>query len=593
MHLVGAATDPHDLHATRTLLFADVVESVRLFRQDESRAISHWLGLVDHIGADILPRCGGRLVKRMGDGILLEFDQVSSALSAAFAIHHACHRSNQGLPVERHLLLRIGIEVAEVVVLQGDVLGHGVNMAQRLTMLAGPGETVLSARAREQIIPELDGDVEDLGECYLKHVAEPIHVYRAGPPGVNPVVDQGFDARQLLPAIAVVPFETRHAGADTRLIGEALAEELIKILSRSHDLTVISRLSTSPFRSRDMTTEIIGAHLKANYIITGSYVVEGDDISLQAELAEAKSGRIIWADSLKSRVQNLIGSHSEIMDDMVYEVRSAIAVRELRRVHTQALPSLQSYTLLMAALTLMHRMSPRDFDEARHLLLTLTDRNSREPLPQAWLAKWHVLRVQQGWSPDPRQDASEALQCTRRALSSDPDCSLALAVDGIVHTTLLKRLDIASERYDKAIVSNPNESLAWLLRGTMYAFMGQGSRAMADTQWALRLSPFDPHRHFYESLAGTACLAAGQYERALRHGQRSLMANKTHTSTLRVIAIAQWRLGYADDARQTVAKLLKLDPGLTVARYLERTPAAAFETGRDWSDALRQAGLPS
>ncbi len=593
MHLASPAPDPHGLHATCTLLFADVVESVRLFRQDESGAISHWLGLIALIDTDILPRCGGRLVKRMGDGILVEFEQVSGALSAAFAIHHASHRRNQGLPPERHFLLRIGIEVAEVVHVQGDVFGHGANMAQRLTSLAGPGETIISARAREQMVPELDGDVEDLGECYLKHVSEPVHIYRVGPPGQNPVIEPGFGAKQLLPAIAVIPFETRHAEPEVRLIGEVIAEDLIKCLSRSHDLTVISRLSTSPFRNRDTTKEAIGAHLKANYVLSGSYTIEANTIFMEAELAEAKSGRILWSQPIKIRIGNVIGIDNSFFDDIVSEIRSAIAIREIQRVHRQALPTLQSYTLLMAALTLMHRMSLSDFDEAHHLLLTLTDRSAREPLPQAWLAKWHVLRVQQGWSQDPRQDASEALRCTRRALGTDPDCSLALAVDGIVHTTLLKRLDIASERYDRAISSNPNESLAWLLRGTMYAFMGQGTQAMADTQWALRLSPLDPHRHFYESLAGTACLAAGQYENALRHGLRSLMANKTHTSTLRVIAIAQWRLGYLDDARRTVARLLKLEPGLTVARYLERSPAAPYETGRNWSDALHQAGLPS
>jgi adenylate cyclase len=538
------------LHATRTLLFADVVESVRLFRQDESGAVSRWLDLIDQINAEILPVCCGRLVKRMGDGLLAEFEQVSDALSAAFAIHHASHRRNHGLLTEQHLLVRIGIELAEVILVQGDVLGHGVNMAQRLTSLAGAGETVISARARDQMIPELDGDIEDLGDCYLRHVAEPVRAYRVGPPGLNPAVKAGCNIKNLLPAIAVVPFATWHSDRDTHLIGEAIADEMIEQLSKSPDLTVISRLSTSLFRGRGLESGIIGAHLQANYIVAGSYAVEAEAISLQAELAEAKSGVIVWAGSLKDRVTGIIGPEHDPINRMVAEIRAAIAVREVQRARTQSLPNLQGYTLLMAALTLMHRLSLHDFEESHHLLLTLADRAGRQPLPQAWLAKWHVLRVQQGWSPDAKQDAREALQCTRRALDADPDCSLALAVDGIVHTTLLKRLDIASERYDKAIASNPNDSLAWLLRGTMYAFMGQGERAMADTQWALRLSPFDPHRYFYESLAGTACLAAGEYEPALRHAQRSLLANKTHTSTLRVIAIAQWRLGFADDARK-------------------------------------------
>ena len=126
----------------------------------------------------------------------------------------------------------------------------------------------------------------------------------------------------------------------------------------------------------------------------------------------------------------------------------------------------------------------------------------------------------------------------------------------------------------------------------MHAFMGDGGQAVENTQHALMLSPLDPHRYFYDALAGTACLAAGQYDNALRLAHRSLRANRTHTSTLRVAAIAAWRLGFHEDARKTVQNLLKLEPALTIARYLERTPAALFETGKDWSDALRQAGVP-
>jgi tetratricopeptide (TPR) repeat protein len=203
-----------------------------------------------------------------------------------------------------------------------------------------------------------------------------------------------------------------------------------------------------------------------------------------------------------------------------------------------------------------------------------------------------VLRTQQGWSPDPQQDALRALECTKQALDADPDCSLALAVDGLVQTHFLKRLDLARARYHLAVETNPNDSLAWLLKGTMHAFMGQGHEAVDNTQRALRLSPLDPHRYYYESLAGTACLAAEDYEGALRYALSSIRANRTHTSTWRVATIAMWHLGRHDEAREVARTLLTLEPGLTIERYLARSPAATFDTGKIWSDALRQAGVP-
>jgi tetratricopeptide (TPR) repeat protein len=311
------------------------------------------------------------------------------------------------------------------------------------------------------------------------------------------------------------------------------------------------------------------------------------------ELAEAKSGRILWNERLKDRLSGILAGDQELIAQLVSAVTLAVISRELELSRTQPLPTLKSYTLLLGAIGLMHRLSLRDFEEARHLLRTVVDRSPRQAVPQAWLANWHVLRVQQGWSVDPQQDAYEALQCTRRALDADPDCSLALAIDGFVHTNLLKRLDVALERYDLALAANPNNPLAWLLRGTLHAFTGNGDEAIDNTQRALRLTPLDPHRYFYDSLAASACIAARQYDGALELAQRSLRANRQHTSTLRVMAVAQWHLGQEDEARRTAGELMKLEPSLTVERWLQRSPSAAYEIGREFADVLRQVGVPA
>ena len=216
----------------------------------------------------------------------------------------------------------------------------------------------------------------------------------------------------------------------------------------------------------------------------------------------------------------------------------------------------------------------------------------RQAVPWAWLAKWHILRVQQGWTEDPNVDAQLSLDCGRRALDADPHCSLALVMMGFAHTNLLKRFDTGQEKYDLAIRVNPNDSMAWLLKGTMLAFKDEGKLAVEQTQHALKLSPLDPHRYFYDALAATAALSAGQYKRAIELAHRSLRANRTHTSTFRALAISQWQIGQHEDARRTVAELLKLEPSLTVTRYRKRHPSGGYETGRIWSSALLGAGVP-
>lgn len=561
---------------------------------------SQWEAVVDDIAANVLPLHQGRLVKNLERGVLLGFPRVPHAAKAAFDIQRLCANVNAGKPAGQHFLLRMGIQVGELIADQQEVYGGEVNLASRLTSLSGPGEIVVSAEARDQLTPVLDADIEDLGECYLKPSNSPVRAYRVGPPGPRPVIDPAGTGGELLPTIAVIPFTSRSGEPQHQILGEVLADEVISALSRASEMNIISRLSTTSFRGREAALPEIGALLHANYVLSGAYHVLDTKFTLKAELAETKSGRVVWMDDAKGDVRSIVSGKDQVIDRLVARVSAAVTSREVQKAVSQPLPTLDSYTLLMGAIALMHRLSRQDFDRARQLLETLTERAPRRAIPHAWLAKWHVLRVWQGWGGPPRdrwagelkEDAQLALDCTKRALDSDPSCSLALAIDGFVHTNLLKQLDVALQRYELAISVNPNDSLAYLLKGTLHAFKGEGREAMRDTQRALRLSPLDPHRYFYDSLASTAALGAGKYDRAIELAQRSLRSNRMHTSTLRAMAIAQWLSGKHEDAKNTVAELLKIEPTLSVDNYLRRHPAADYETGKIWAEALGNAGVP-
>jgi adenylate cyclase len=576
----------------RTVLVADVVESVRLMQEDETGTVQRWRAFVDHVVHRLLPGQDGRLVKSLGDGLMLEFTRVATSVNLAFAMQDAAAQINRDLPPERRLHLRIGIHVSPLIADELDVYGHGVNLAARITTLAGPDEIVVSADVRDQLTPALDADIEDLGECYVKHVQQPVRAFRVGAPGEQPVIERGNLAEDLRATIAVIPFRPRALKPSEDVLGQLLADEVISVLSRSPEVNVVSRLSTTVFQSREIKLDDVSAFLRADYVVSGSYHVDGDRVMLKAELAETRSMQVVWTHTLKGSVQGIVAGDDPLPNHLVQQACAAMTVREVQRSQGKAPQSLQNHTLLLSSISLMHRISPLAFQRAQQMLQVLIERTPRLAAPYAWLAKWHVLRVTQGWSTDAQADGKAALDNTKRALDRDATSSLAMTVEGQVNTYILKRLDVAEQYYAQALQSNPNDSLAWLLKGTLHAFRDEGKEAMRHTRHALKLSPLDPLKYYFDSLAATAALSAGQYRRALQLSESSLRLNRTHTSTLRAMITALWHLERHEEARKVASELSRIDPGFRVSSYLERSPTAPYALGRSVASALEGAGIP-
>jgi adenylate cyclase len=583
----------------RAVLVCDVVESVRLMQEDEDGTVRRWQQLVESMVREVIPAHSGRLVKSLGDGLMLEFGAPRQAVQAAFAIQQLAKQGYAGVPPAQHMHLRIGVHSADVVQDQMDIYGHGVNLTARIATLAGPGEIVVTAEVRDQLVPVLDGDIEDLGDCYLKHVKEPVRAYRVGEAGPAPIFAVGANRPlDLRPTVAVIPFAARGMEPGHALIGEAVADELIAAISKTAELHVISRLSTSAFKERAGDAqgpgmlENVRQHLGATYVLSGRCTVLGQQMHLFVELAEADGGRIVWADSLKGTVSGLFDPEDDMLSRVVSAVSSAVMRQELQRAQNHALPTLEGYTLLMASVAMMHRTDYHDFDKARQMLEHLIERSKRHPIPHAWLAKWHVLCVAQGWTTNPSEMAKKAQDATNRALDADPQCALALTVDGLVCSNLLKDMETASIRHEQALAANPNESLAWLFKGTMHSFRNEGSAATMATERAIRLSPLDPLKYFYDSLAATAALSAGDYERAIALATCSLRANRTHTSTLRALALAQALSGEKDAAKVTVSSLRSLEPEFSISSFLARYPGKNLDQLKAYTGAFRDAGLP-
>ncbi len=577
----------------RSVLVVDLVESVRLIEEDEEGAVRRWRDLVDWVQQHLLPTRGGRLVKSLGDGLMLEFGDARAAVYAALALNREADRRNAVVRVQQRQQLRMGMHAAQVIADALDIYGHGVNLAARLCSLAGPGELVVSSAVRDELTDGIDATVVDIGECYLKNVSKPVHAFRVTAPDAAAVVTYGSSGRaELRPTLAVIPFTARVAGGDERVVGDILADEVIAGLSRCEELNVVSRLSTAAFRNRQVSVAELRRFLKADYVMSGTYAIDGDRAMLSVELTDTLDGRAIWAGRMRGSVLGITWGEDPIFDELVARTSALVLGSEMERIRSHALPTLQAHTLLVAGIGMMHRLTRADFDRARELLAAAAERAPNNAAPHAWLAQWHVFRIYQNWSVDVDDDRRTARALVQRALDAEPNSSFALTIRGLVQVICDSDTDGARSSYLAALDCNPNNSLAWLQNGALSAFRGEGERAVEQTGQALRLSPLDPRRWYYDSLSATAAIAAGRYDQAIEAAKQSLRANRTHLSTWRALVLAQSLGGRLEDARRDAQELLKLSPGMTVSGWLAHSPTARFPVGRQLADAMLAAGIP-
>lgn len=576
----------------RAIVVVDVVESVRLMEANEADQIDRWRRFVGEVINQVLPTHGGRLVKSLGDGMLLEFENVRSAVAATLDIQHRVVPYNTGRADAQAMYLRIGANVAEVVRDSMDIYGAGVNLAARIAGLAGPGEIVVSADVRDQLFPGLDAELEDLGECHLKHVSHLVRAYRVGPAGPRPVISGGAAGLALQATIAVIPFGVDGASSD-RVVGELLADGVIAQLSLTAELRVISRLSSSAFAGRMVQPDLIAAHLQANYLVSGSVHILGDRLLVSVELCETRGGSVVWADRLNGAVSDLFDIRNAVIDRIANCVHDAILQREVLHARAHSLPTLESYSLHLGAVNLMHRQTRSDFDRAKTLLDHLSERHARHAAPKAWLAKWYAVGVAQGWLADPLAGANHARHQVELALNCEPANSLAWAIKGLLHGYVDADFSAAESAYGEALRNNPNESLAWLFLATLQGWQGKAAEAVTAADQAMRLSPLDPLRYYFDSLAGAAMLGARQYDRAVELSRRSIRDNRSHLSTFRVLAIAQALSGDVPSARNTIRELLQKDPKFTVATFLQVSPWRVSPDAQLLAAALREAGVPA
>ncbi|MEK1855760.1 MAG: adenylate/guanylate cyclase domain-containing protein [Phyllobacterium sp.] len=593
-------------HAERRLvaiLAADIVGYSRLIEADEAGTLAAMRALRSEVIAPLLVEHHGRIVKLMGDGLVAEFGSVVEAVGCAAAVQQQVANRQENVPAEHRVVLRIGVNLGDVVVEGDDLLGDGVNVAARLEQLCPPGSVLISGTAHEHLSGKLDIRFAYAGEQHLKNIARPVKTYRMESAGSPPVFPPAM--RSDKPSIAVLPFENMSGDPEQVYFSDGITEDVITELSRFGELLVIARNSSFEFRGQRTDLHEIGRKLSAGYVVEGSVRRAGNRVRITAQLIEAESGTHVWAERYDRVMEDVFAIQEEISQNIVAAV--AQRVRDDREVAARRRPAedMRAYDLFLQGHRLSDDFTPGTQDRALGLFERAVQIDPTFARAYTGLAVVHLNRVvDSGVGVPHAQDENriKALRFAEQALALDPN-------DPRVHCTLgymcltWRDFNRAERHLDLARSMNPNDPVIQILWGWMQGALGRPERALSAVQIALKINP--RHPSWYSYYLSHILFQLGRYDEAVvLLEQRTFDNPSRHPRDMAWRAACYGHLGRNEEAQrcgevfvQSVSDLWQGDPTATPAEYVDWVVDVSYL--RDPNDVerlrtgLRLAGLPA
>ncbi len=579
------------------ILVTDIVGFSRLAGADEDRILARLRTLRSDLIEPTISVHRGRVVKRTGDGAIVEFRSVVDAVRCGIELQHGLAERNAGLPPERRIEFRVGIHLGDVVEeSDGDLMGDGVNIAARLEGIAKPGAICLSEDAYRQVRGRLDLMVSDLGQTELKNIAEPIRVYslEVGPAaqaGHAPSVAAERPAPPRL-SIVVVPFVSLGGDAEHEQFVDGVTESLTTDLSRINNAFVVARNTASTYKGKPVDAKQLGRDLNVRYILEGSIQRGGSRMRVNVQLIDAITGNHLWADRFDKPMGDLFDMQDEIVSQLANQLRPELLAAEARRAESEENPD--SMDLYFQGVQWFNKGGPANIERAREIFerAVALDPTNVDALVGA--ARTDVL-VGAIYTTDHRAErlaAAEALLI--KGVSIAPRNYWAHLWLGFIQIQT-NRASRAIGELERALALNQNLGAAHAWMGQAKITMGRAEEAEAHVNEAFRLSPSDAVAFMWTHIRGLAKLHLGADEEAVALFRRSIDASRIYPLNHFYMAAALAHLGRLEEAHAEVKAGLALAPNYSIARFqsMAESDNPTYLKQRERNlEGLRKAGVP-
>jgi adenylate cyclase len=491
------------------ILAADVVGYSRLMQRDEAGTLAALTARREQILQPAVARHHGRIVKLMGDGVLVDFASAVNAVECAVELQVAMTAANAELPPDRQIVFRVGLNLGDVLVEGGDLYGDGVNVAARIETLAEPGSVFVSQTLFSHVRGKVPFGFEDLGERTLRNMAEPVRVYRVS--GAHAPAGRAAQPSRL--AIAVLPFTNMSGDPEQEYFSDGITEDIITDLSKVSTLNVVSRNTAFTFKGKSVDIAEIGRRLNVGHVLEGSVRKAGGRVRITAQLIDAAADSHVWAERYDRDLNDIFALQDEIAQAIVAALKVKLLPAEKQAIETRSTHDPQAYQIYL---------------QGRYHLLHHGVKN---------------LEI--------------AIRLGQRALEIDPQYARAWALIAVCQSALRVRGeegDSGLAAAEKALALDPTLAEAHAARGRVLADLGRFDEAIAAHEESLRLEPDSPEARFNY---GRTCYHLGRHEEAIEHFERSAQLSETSFGSLSFMAQIYRTLGRDDDARHAARRALE------------------------------------
>ena len=628
------------------ILAADVVGYSRLMGDDEvgtARAVREHR----EAATPIVRGFGGRLVKTMGDGVLLEFPSVVAAVECAIRMQQQMVERNAGAPEARRILYRIGVNLGDVLIDGEDILGDGVNIAARLEAICEPGGICISGSAYDHVRGRIEAEFVDLGEKALKNIARPVRAYAIGVADIArakvlapaaPTPQKRRPALATLAAalaalliviaggawwfleahrpasvaanapgeaarlsIVVLPFANLSGDPGQDYLVDALTDGLTTSLARLHDTFVIARNTAMTYKGKPIDAKAIGKDLSVRYVLEGSVQPSGDRMRVNAQLIDAGSGAHLWAEQFDTPRADLLQTQDAIVAHLTNALDLQLQQAYDARVKRTPAANRDAEDLALQCSEGQWKAGyiGKEADAAYALCdqaLAIDPNNVRALMA---LGVKFYLPVAIGFSGDPKGDLKRADELESKAIALDPDWAWPHDIKGSILRTQ-RRTEEAAAEHERALALDPSNAEAAAQLGIDYRFLGQFDKSVQYLDRAILASPSDPSLNYWYDSKAWANFGLKNYDQAIELARRALAINPNNPFAHLALVAALALTGHNAEAREALQRYLALPssaPLRTIAAWKTHPSEQGadprwFEMNERTLDGLRKAGMP-